>query len=92
MSSSRSYDETRDERFCLSGRIVCFLEEAEGDLPGKNLCSNCSFAEASSYLWRSRFGGMESARWKKLLAESMLENDVTRDGRDNNFNLNRCGE
>lgn len=81
MSSSRSYDATRDERFCLSGRIICFLKETEGGVPVRNLCSNCSFAEASFYLWRRRFGGMESARWKKLLAESMLENNVTREAR-----------
>ena len=46
--------------------------------------------EASYYLWRSKFGGMdvsdakrlkaleaENARLKKLLAESMLENEVS---------------
>jgi putative transposase len=44
------------------------------------------------YLWRSKFGGMsvsdarrlkeletENARLKKLLAESMLENEITRE-------------
>ena len=50
------------------------------------------FSEASYYLWRSKFGGMnvsdakhlkaleaENARLKKLLAESVLENEVTRE-------------
>ena len=50
------------------------------------------FSEASYYLWRSKFGGMnvsdakrlreletENSRLKKLLAESMLENEVTRE-------------
>jgi putative transposase len=50
------------------------------------------FSDASFYLWRSKFGGMsvsdakrlkeletESSRLKKLLAESMLENEVTRE-------------
>jgi putative transposase len=50
------------------------------------------FSEASYYLWRSRFGGMsvsdakrlraletENARPKRLLAESMLEIEVTRE-------------
>ncbi len=48
------------------------------------------FSDASYYLWRSKFGGMsvpgakrlkeleiENARLKKLLAESLLENEVT---------------
>ena len=48
--------------------------------------------EASYYLWKSKFGGMrcrtpsgcseletENARLKKLLAESVLENEVARE-------------
>ncbi len=51
------------------------------------------FPEASYYLWRSKFGGMtvseakrlreletENTRLKKLLAESMLEIEITREG------------
>ena len=58
----------------------------------KDLCRKHGFSEASYYLWRSKFGGMdvsdakrlkaleaENARLKKLLAESMLENEVTRE-------------
>ena len=58
----------------------------------KDLCRRHGFSEASYYLWRSKFGGMdvsdarrlkaleaENARLKKLLAESMLENEVTRE-------------
>ena len=54
--------------------------------------SEHGFSEASYYLWRSKFGGMnvsdakrlkeletENARLKKLLAESLLENEVTRE-------------
>ncbi len=50
------------------------------------------FTEASYYLRRSKFGGMsvsdakrlkeletENARLKKLLAESVLENEITRE-------------
>lgn len=50
------------------------------------------FSEASYYLWRSRFGGMsvseakrlkeleaENTQLKKLLAESMLQKEVTRE-------------
>jgi putative transposase len=61
-------------------------------MPVKDLCRRHGFSEASYYLWRSKFGGMEVAdakrlkvleientRLKKLLAESMLEVEVTRE-------------
>jgi putative transposase len=68
------------------------LREADAGLPVKELCRHHGFSEASYYLWRSKFGGMnvpdakrlkeleaENSRLKKLLAESMLENEVTRE-------------
>lgn len=73
-------------------QIIGFLREAEAGMPVKDLCRQHGFSEASYYLWRSKFGGMsvpdakrlkelevENARLKKLLAESMLENEVTRE-------------
>jgi putative transposase len=58
----------------------------------KELCRKRGIAEASYYLWRSKFGGMDvsdgkrlksleagNARLKKLLAETMLENEVTKE-------------
>lgn len=58
----------------------------------KELCRRHGFSEASFYAWRSRYGGMdvsdakrlkaleaENTRLKKLLAESMLENEVTKE-------------
>jgi len=73
-------------------QIIGFLREAEAGVPIKELCRRHSFSEASYYLWRSKFGGMdvsdakrlktleaENGRLKKLLAESMLENEVTRE-------------
>jgi putative transposase len=73
-------------------QIIGFLREAEAGLPIKELCRRHGFSEASYYLWRSKFGGMsvsdarrlkeletENARLKKLLAESMLENEITRE-------------
>jgi putative transposase len=73
-------------------QIIGFLQEADGGLTVKELCRRHGFSEASYYLWRSKFGGMsvpdakrlkelesENARLKKLLAESMLENEVTRE-------------
>ena len=73
-------------------QIIGFLREADSGLPVKELCRRHGFSEASYYLWRSKFGGMrvpdakrlkelesENARLKKLLAESMLEIEVTRE-------------
>ena len=73
-------------------QIIKFLKEADSGVPIKELCRRHGFSEASSYLWRSKFGGMdvsdakrlkaleaENTRLKKLLAESLLENEVTRE-------------
>ena len=73
-------------------QIIGFLKEAEAGVPLKDLCRRHGFSEASYYLWRSKFGGMEvsdakrlkvleaeNTRLKKLLAESMLENEITRE-------------
>ena len=73
-------------------QIIKFLREADSGVAVKDLCRRHGFSEASFYLWRSKFGGMdvsdakrlraleaENARLKKLLAESMLENEVTRE-------------
>ena len=73
-------------------QIIGFLKEADSGVPVKELCRKHGFSEASYYLWRSKYGGMdvsdakrlkaleaENARLKKLLAESMLENEVTRE-------------
>lgn len=73
-------------------QIIGFLKEAEAGVAVKELARKHGFSDASFYLWRSKFGGMdvpdakrlksleaENARLKKLLAESMLENEVTRE-------------
>lgn len=73
-------------------QIIGFLREAEAGLPIAELCRKHGFSEASYYLWRSKFGGMsvsdakrlkelelENSRLKRLLAESMLENEVTKE-------------
>ncbi len=73
-------------------QIIGFLREAEAGMAVKYLCRKHGFSEASYYLWRSKFGGMtvaeakrlkelevENARLEKLLAESMLENEITRE-------------
>lgn len=73
-------------------QIIGFLKEAEAGVPIKELCRRHGFSEASYYLWRSKFGGMdvsdakrlkaleaENTRLKKLLAEALLENEVTKE-------------
>lgn len=73
-------------------QIIGFLREADSGLPIKELCRRHGFSEASYYLWRSKFGGMdvadakrlkalesENSRLKKLLAEAMLENEAVRE-------------
>ena len=73
-------------------QIIGFLREAEAGMAIKELCRRHGFSEGSYYVWRSKFGGMgvadakrlreletENTRLKKLLAESLLENEVTRE-------------
>jgi putative transposase len=73
-------------------QIVGFLREADAGVPVKELCRKHGFSDGSYYLWRSKFGGMgvsdakrlkeleiENARRKKLLADALVENEVTRE-------------
>jgi putative transposase len=73
-------------------QIIGFLRDGEAGIAVKDLCRKHGFSEASYYLWKSKFGGMsisdakrlkeletENARLKKLLAESVLENEVARE-------------
>ena len=73
-------------------QIIGFLKEVDAGVPIKELCRRHGFSESSYYLWRSKFGGMdvsdakrlkalesENTRLKKLLAEALLENEVTKE-------------
>jgi len=73
-------------------QIIGFLREADRGVPVKELCRKHGFSEASYYLWRGKFGGMdvsdarrlkaleaENARLKKLLAEEVLEKEVIKE-------------
>ena len=75
-------------------QIIGFLKEADSGMPVKELCRRHGFSDASFYAWRSKFGGIdiseakrlevleaENAKLKKLLAETMLENDVIKEAR-----------
>lgn len=73
-------------------QIIGFLREAEAGLPVKELCRQHGFSEASYYLGRSKFGGMsvsdakrfkeleaENAQLKRMLANTMFENEITKE-------------
>jgi putative transposase len=73
-------------------QIIGFLREAEAGMPIAELCRKYAFSEASYYLWCSKFGGMsvsdakrlkelelENSRLKRLLAESLLENEIAKE-------------
>ncbi len=73
-------------------QIIGFLREAETGVAVKDLCRRHGFSEASYYLWRNKFGGLEvsdakrlkaleleNVRLKRLLAEALLEQAVTRE-------------
>ena len=70
-------------------QIVLILKEAEAGLAVKELCRKYNISDATFYTWRKKFGGMEvsearrlktvedeNARLKKLLAESLLDNEA----------------
>lgn len=70
-------------------QIIGFLNEAAAGKSIKDLCREHGFSDASFYLWRKKFGGMdvsdakrlkkleaENAKLKRMLAESMLDNDA----------------
>ena len=74
-------------------QIIGFLREADAGLPIKELCRQHGFSEASYYLWRSKFGGMdaslrfqlrelqdEAERSKKMYADAQLSTPSARSG------------
>jgi putative transposase len=73
-------------------QIIGFLKEVDAGIPVKELCRKHGFSEGSYYVWRSKFGGMsvpeakrlkelesQNVRLKKLLAETMLENEIIKE-------------
>ena len=49
-------------------QIIGFLREADRGVGVKELCRKHGFSEASYYLWRSKFGGMDVSDAKRLIA------------------------
>ena len=70
-------------------QIIGFLKQAAAGTPVKELCRTHGFSDASFYIWRQKFGGMdvpdakrlraleaENAKLKKLLAEAILDKEA----------------
>jgi putative transposase len=49
-------------------QIIGFLRESESGVSLKDLCRQHGFSEASFYLWRNKFSGLEVADVKRLKA------------------------
>ena len=73
-------------------QILSILKQAEAGSPVPELCREHGMSSATFYKWRSKFGGLEvsdakrlkaleleNARLKRLLAEALLEQAVTRE-------------
>ena len=57
-------------------QIIGFLKEADTGIPVKELCRKHGFSDASYYIWRSKFCGMnvsEAKRLKELESEIVKE-------------------
>lgn len=79
---------SHEKRF-TEEQIIRILKEAEAGLPIKELCRKHNISDVTFYTWRKKYGGLEvsearrlkgleqeNAKLKKLLAESMLDNEA----------------
>ena len=69
----------------IEEQIIGLLRQAEAGPPIKELCRSSCFCDATSYKWRTTFGGVlvseaqrrvlesENAKLKRLLAEAHLD-------------------
>lgn len=81
----------RKRRF-TEEQIVKILKEAESGIAVKDLSRKYNISDATFYIWRKKYGGLEvsdakrlraledeNKRLKKLLAETVLENAAIKD-------------
>ena len=72
-------------------QIVATWKEGEAGVPAKEICRKRNILDATFYTWRKKYRGMETedfrrlkqreaenAKLKRLLADSMLDNDALR--------------
>ena len=72
-------------------QIVAILKEGEAGVAVKEICRKHNISDATFYTWRKKYRGMatedirrlkqlevENAKLKRLLADSMLDNDALR--------------
>ena len=70
-------------------QIINILKEGEAGIPAKEICRKHGISDATFYTWRKKYAGMEAqdvkrlkqleeenAKLKRMLAESMLDNDA----------------
>ena len=79
-------------------QIIGILKEHQAGLGAKELCRKHGVSDATFYKWRSKYGGMEvsdakklkaleaeNAKFKKLLAEQMMDVSTLKEMLGKNF-------
>ena len=79
-------------------QIIGVLKEHKAGLSAPDLCRKYGISDATFYIWRKKYGGMEvseakrlkaleneNVRLKKLLAESMMDVSTLREMLGKNF-------
>lgn len=79
-------------------QIVAILKKLEGGVSAKDICRKHNISDATFYTWRKKYRGMdtedlrrlkqleeENRKLKRLLADSMLDNDALRAALSKNY-------